>query len=63
MDEHYKLIVNGEVSYFDDIEVAYDIAQDAVSNCFPCVSLWEWTAGSELPRWIEIPIEIEEKVN
>lgn len=62
MDEHFKLIVDSNVAYFDDIEVAYELAVIA-SRRIPHVSLWEWTAGSELPRWIEIPIEIEEKVN
>jgi hypothetical protein len=63
--------VAGEKTYFDDIEVAYEMAQIAVRDYFAeypgevvaPVSLWEWMAGALPPRWIEIPIEIEEEVN
>jgi hypothetical protein len=62
MDNHFKLIVDNEVAYFDDVEIAYELAQIA-SRRIPHVSLWEWMAGALPPRWIEIPIEIEEEVN
>ena len=63
-----------EVGFFYDIEEAYEKAQIAVKHWFAKhpgevgevvapVSLWEWMAGALPPRWIEIPIEIEEEVN
>ena len=64
--KHFRLVIDSttgvSIEYFDgfDIETPYAIAQDAAANANgSLVSLWEWTATAEPPRWIEIPIEEE----
>ena len=63
MCNYFKLVIDSTTEYFDGfaIEPPYAIAQDAAANG-SLVSLWEWSATAEPPRWIEIPIE-EEEVN
>ena len=54
----FKVIIDGAIFRFADMEPAYDLAKSTMKDS--SVSLWEWIPTASEPGWTEIPIRSEE---